>query len=75
MVDETAPSGPSPLRLVRGDATPEEVAAIMAVLTAPQAPAAPTFSRASEWPGSTRRLRRPNHPGPAAWRASALPEH
>ena len=59
------------LRVVRGDATPEEIAALVAVLTTrggsvDELPAAPSL-----W--SRPQLRRPLTPGPGAWRASALP--
>ena len=66
------PTDRTPLRLVRGDATPEEVAAVMAVLTAvsegaPEPAPRPT----SQWASRERAVRRPLHPGPGAWRASA----
>ena len=60
----------STLRIVRGDATPEEVAALVAVLAsrggAPvEAPAPP-----SAW--AKPQVRRPlPTPGPGAWRAAA----
>ena len=68
-------SGPV-LRVIRGDATPEEIAAVAAVLLSrpaladapPPAPPAP-----SAWADRSRLLRRPLHPGPGAWRRSALP--
>jgi Acyl-CoA carboxylase epsilon subunit len=65
------------LRVVRGDATPEEIAALVAVLTA-RARAAeaarPTPPRRrSAWADPARRLRRPLPHGPGAWRAGALP--
>ncbi|WP_082594327.1 acyl-CoA carboxylase subunit epsilon [Phycicoccus sp. Soil802] len=63
----------SSIRLATGQPTPEELAAVLMLLLGPQAPAAPTFSRASEWPGSTRRHRRTIRPGPGAWRGSTLP--
>jgi hypothetical protein len=74
------PAGPA-VRVVRGTATAEEVAALLGVLLSrrppaglsgyavPQAPAtpqAPSLWRASARPGSAPR------PGPGAWRASAL---
>ena len=70
----TAP-GPV-LRVIRGDATPEEIAAVVAALLsrrrrfgrAPAARPAP-----SAWSDRSRLLRRPLHPGPDAWRRSALP--
>jgi Acyl-CoA carboxylase epsilon subunit len=67
-------SGPV-LRVIRGDATPEEIAAVVAVLLARSAaseapPARPT---PSAWADRSRLLRRPVHPGPGAWRRSGLP--
>jgi hypothetical protein len=69
-------AGKAPLLLVvNGDASPEEVAALVAVLqavasagsTAPPAPLRP------EW-GAPRRLLHPAYrPVPGAWRSSALP--
>jgi hypothetical protein len=66
------------LRVIRGDATDEEVAALVAVLVtrAQAAPAVPgeTAPRSS-WNDRARNLRLPAHPTPApgSWRASALP--
>ena len=59
------------LRVVRGDATPEEVAALLAVVAARAARRAPPRPARSGWPGHP--LRAPLHPGPGAWRASGLP--
>ena len=68
------------LRVVRGDATPEEIAALVAVLlsraaSAGQAPAGGAAPRPapSAWADRSRQLRRPLFPGPGAWRRSALP--
>jgi hypothetical protein len=65
-----------PLRLVRGDATPEELAALLAVLSAagggdddPDTTPRPR----SRWASRESALRRPLAPGPGAWRASGLP--
>ena len=61
-----------PLHLVRGDATPEEVAAVMAVLSAVSAQAPEPAPRpTSQWASRAQALRRPHAPGPGAWRASA----
>lgn len=65
------------LRIVNGDPTPEEVAALVAVLSARAAAAAaaapePT-QRRSVWAAHERRMRRPVHPAPGGWRASAFP--
>jgi hypothetical protein len=74
MADQPEAPVERPLRLVRGDATPEEVAAVMAVLTAVSAPAAePAARHTSRWASREQALRRPLSPGPGAWRASAWP--
>jgi hypothetical protein len=79
--DDSAPAGRAdeerdrpPLRLVRGDASPEEVAALLAVLSAASAgePEAPT-RHTSQWSSPARAVRRPIAPGAGAWRASAWP--
>jgi len=64
------------LRVVRGDATPEEIAALVAVLLARSADAealGPARSVSGSWADRSRLLRRPLSPGPGAWRRSALP--
>jgi hypothetical protein len=65
------------LQVVRGDPTPEEIAALVAVLTArasADAAARPAPSGPhSAWAAPSRRLRRPLRHGPGAWRASARP--
>jgi len=67
------------LRVIRGDATPEEIAALVAVVSAAQARAAAAAAaespapRVSAWRDPARRMRRPLPHGPGAWRASALP--
>jgi hypothetical protein len=60
------------LRIVNADATPEEIAALVAVLLTPQTPATPIRQNTSEWPVSNR-LRMPLDPRPGGWRASSLP--
>ncbi len=63
------------LRVIRGDASAEEVAALVAVLMARAAvsePEAPAPVR-SAWSDRSRLVRQPLHPGPGAWRRSALP--
>ena len=70
----TAP-GPV-LRVIRGDATPEEIAAVLAVLLSRAAASdAPPPARPvpSAWSDRSRLTRRPLFPGPDAWRRSALP--
>jgi acyl-CoA carboxylase epsilon subunit len=63
------------LEVVRGDATPEEIAALVAVLAARAAVAAAPgpARRPSAWARRARLVRRPITAGPGAWRASGLP--
>jgi len=67
-------NGEPVLRVVRGNPTPEEIAALVAVLVARRGDggAEPAPSR-SAWADRSRALRRPLYPGPGAWRCSALP--
>jgi hypothetical protein len=65
------------LRIVRGDATAEEVAALVAALTAlaaarAAAPAEPA-PVAGNWNARARLLPAPVHPAAGGWRRSALP--
>jgi len=63
------------LRVVRGDATPEEIAALVAVLAArgdDEAPSQPRLVK-NAWSDRSRLLRRPLAAGPGAWRNSGLP--
>jgi hypothetical protein len=69
---------PTYLQVVRGDATPEEIAALVGTLSALAAARAggATATRpapASGWTDRSRLLRTPVHPSPGAWRRSALP--
>ena len=59
------------LRVVKGDATPEEIAALVAVVSATGAPAPTAPPVRSPW--ARPRPRSIGTPGPGAWRASALP--
>ncbi|TDB90119.1 acyl-CoA carboxylase subunit epsilon [Actinomadura sp. KC216] len=70
------------LQVVRGDAGPEEIAALVAVLAARARAAAaadaPEAARPSRWADRSRLVRNtfagePRPRGPGAWRASALP--
>ncbi|MCX6397089.1 MAG: acyl-CoA carboxylase subunit epsilon [Propionibacteriales bacterium] len=61
------------LRIVTPDATPEEIAAIVAVFSAMGGAAAPAKKPVPVWAANARRVR-PQHPhGPGGWRASGLP--
>jgi Acyl-CoA carboxylase epsilon subunit len=72
------PAGEPTLRVVRGDATPEEIAVLVAVLMARSGQGSgparrlPPLARGA-WSDRSRQLRRPLYPGPGAWRRSAWP--
>ena len=68
----TSPDEQKPLlKVIDHNATPEEVAAIVAVFSALGSAEPPKQKQRSLW--ATPKLRTPIHPGPNAWRASALP--
>ena len=62
------------LRVVRGTPSYEELAALTAVLAVASlhGTADTSSPRGSAWAAPAARLRTPLHPGPGAWRASAL---
>jgi hypothetical protein len=65
-----------PLISIKGDATPEEVAALVAVfqgIAAAAASQAPAPRPRSRWAEPSRMHRRPVHPSPGGWWASGLP--
>ena len=70
------PTPAPPLFVVQGSATPEEVAALVAVLQA-DAAAAPAGSTTptvrAEWSSHHRKMRASFPAGPGGWRSSALP--
>jgi hypothetical protein len=72
---EPATDGPPLLRVVKGEPTAEELAALVAVVAARAAgsgeAAAP--SPQSAWTDRSRYVRSPMSPGPGAWQASAFP--
>ncbi|MCK9893848.1 acyl-CoA carboxylase subunit epsilon [Frankia sp. AgB32] len=71
--DEGAQTSPPHLRLIRGNATPEEIAAVVALLAARSAPAeAPPPPLRSAWADPTQALRGPLHVGAGSWRRSGL---
>jgi hypothetical protein len=61
------------LRVLTPDATEEEIAALLAVLSALGTAAQPAHRPVSEWSAAHRKLRRALPHGPGGWRASALP--
>ena len=72
MNDEATEATKPVLRIVKGDPTPEELAALVTVVAARAsagAPAKPTPR--SEWGHPARAVRGPHRPGPGQWRRSA----
>jgi hypothetical protein len=69
--DRSAIEAPK-LEIINKDATPEEIAAIVAVLSSLQS-TPPTPKPRSLWAARQRRTRAALRPGPGAWRASGLP--
>jgi hypothetical protein len=61
------------LRVVKGDPTPEELAALVAVVAALGGPAAPAPRRTPVWNAPARMQRGVLRQGPGAWRSSGLP--
>jgi hypothetical protein len=69
------------LRVVKGEPTAEELAAVVSAVSAKLAAAGATGGRPGTsdatgehgWAAYWRRLRQPARPGPGAWRASGLP--
>lgn len=76
MTDATRAGTPDAplLRIVNADATPEEIAALVAVFSTLGSDGGGSAPRRTpEWSQSARRLRRPVAHGPGGWRASGLP--
>jgi hypothetical protein len=64
----------SPIKVLHGRPSPEELAAVLAVVSARAAANAARVTDdvpVSEWSSRARAMRRPLHPGPHAWRTSA----
>ncbi len=61
------------LRIVKGDATPEEVAALVAVVAAVGSSSEPAPRRTPEWSAHHRKTRVTLPHGPGGWRSSSLP--
>ena len=68
------PAVPDPVRVVRGDPTAEELAAVLAILAAARASAGAPARWAPEagWSARSAGLRRPIAPGRGVWRLSGL---
>ena len=74
--EQPADAHPPRLQLVRGRATPEELAAVVAVLAAAGAGSdaeAPPPAPVSAWADRARLVRAPVSVGPVGWRAPAFP--
>jgi len=71
----SSPEGRPHLRVVKGNPTAEELAALVAVLQAAAAAGttAPPRKPVSEWAAPHRKLRATFPSGPSGWRASAMP--
>ena len=63
----------APLCLVRGNATAEEIAALVAVLAIAGGDGGPSRRPASQWSTHRRVFQATYHHGPGGWRASAFP--
>jgi len=70
---EQPESTPPLLRIVKGDATAEEVAALVAVVAGLGSGEAPRPKRVPEWSAHHRRTRPSTAHGPGGWRSSGLP--
>jgi hypothetical protein len=70
-VEPAEPAAKPLLRVVKGDPTPEELAALIAVVAARSAVAPAKPKPRSEWGHPVRAVRGPHRPGPEAWRRSA----
>jgi hypothetical protein len=74
-VEESATPQTPILKIVNADATPEEIAALVAVFSALGSATAetPAARRTPAWSQPARLVRAPVAPRPGGWRASSLP--
>jgi Acyl-CoA carboxylase epsilon subunit len=65
-------AGPPPvaLRVVRGDPTPEQIAALVGVFAVMSGGQPPEGPRSSAWTGASKARRVPSRRSPDAWRLS-----
>lgn len=61
------------LRVISGNPTPEEIAAIVAIVSRRGAPTEPAVRPWSRWADKGRMMPQLPSPGPGAWRASTMP--
>lgn len=75
MTNEIQPEPPTRplLQVLTPDATPEQVAAVVAVFSAMAGGEPEPEKPKSQWAAPARRMRSPLLPGRDGWRASALP--
>ena len=71
MTEETKPEQQPVLKVLTPDATPEEVAAVVAVFAAMGGDAPPPEKPRSQWASPARRMRGAHVHGRGAWQASA----
>jgi hypothetical protein len=69
MTDEPVPE----IEVVKGDPTPEELAALVAVVAARRAPPTEESERPSTWAAYWRSVRAPVRHGATGWRDSTRP--
>lgn len=72
MTDEPAPQPPL-LKIVSPDATPEEIATLVAVFAALGSGEEPSPRRTPEWSAHHRKVRTTHPHGPGGWRSSGMP--
>lgn len=74
MSDTSAERSAAPLlRVVNPDATPEEIAAVVAVFASMGGAPEPPPRRTPEWRANHRKMRLTLPHGPGGWRSSGLP--
>lgn len=73
MTGDVEEPGAPVLRLVRGEATPEQLAAMVVVLAAATGRDEDVVPGASRWASPADAVRAPTVAGPDAWRTSAWP--
>jgi hypothetical protein len=74
LVEDGTPLEATPLlRVVKGAPTPEELAALVAVLASLDGPSTPTPRRTPVWNAPRRLVRATHRHGVGGWRASGLP--
>jgi hypothetical protein len=73
VTDQPAEQQPLVLKIVNPDATPEEIAALVAVFASLGSGEEPPPRRTPEWSAHHRKVRATYPHGPGGWRSSGLP--